>query len=426
MAQSSARTRYVVSRRRWTAAHEAALTAMVPVFTPPHMRTRDTPRERAVPLYRGLGGAWVSVPRAYGLAAFGAPERDERSEADALPPCAWAGPALFPHQRAAVAAVEGRAEALVSMSCGSGKTVLALWLATQVWRCRTLVLVHTAAIASQWVACAARVAPGLECALVRGAGSLASLGSCHLAVGMVQTLARAELPEGALDGFAVVVDEAHHTPCATMRAVLERSCNRRRLGLSATPQRADGMPLEPWFGAPAFEYARPQRVRVEQPRAPFVEGLPLDDAVARTTAISEDPGRTAWLASLLRARRGRVLALGHRVEQLRDLAAALGGEARVVCGATRAADREAALREARVALCSFSLAKEGLDTAATTLVFLTPPGVQRGALAQCVGRVTRSADGEGTVVDPVDCEGPLERQAATRARRWRALGYTVV
>lgn len=58
-------------------------------------------------------------------------------------------------------------------------------------------------------------------------------------VGMVQTIARRDIPEPE----AIIVDEAHHCPSATYRDILERYPNARIYGFTATPQRLDGLGL---------------------------------------------------------------------------------------------------------------------------------------------------------------------------------------
>jgi DNA repair protein RadD len=59
-------------------------------------------------------------------------------------------------------------------------------------------------------------------------------------VGMVQTIARRDIPEPA----AVIVDEAHHASSATYREILGRFPNARIYGFTATPQRLDGLGLD--------------------------------------------------------------------------------------------------------------------------------------------------------------------------------------
>ena len=45
----------------------------------------------------------------------------------------------------------------------------------------------------------------------------------------------------------MIVDEFHHAAAASYRRLLEHLEPRELLGLTATPERADGLPILPWF-----------------------------------------------------------------------------------------------------------------------------------------------------------------------------------
>ena len=59
----------------------------------------------------------------------------------------------------------------------------------------------------------------------------------------------------------VVVDECHHSQAPTWRAVLDALPPHARLGLTATPNRSDGLPLRELFAEVACEYSREQGIR---------------------------------------------------------------------------------------------------------------------------------------------------------------------
>lgn len=328
----------------------------------------------------------------------------------------------------------------LSMSCGAGKTITALWLVACEWRCRCLVLVHTQALQNQWIEQASRLIPaarvgalgGTRKAKRDGRAEDAELGRHDVVVAMVQSISRrpwSAEQRAELSRYALIVDECHHTPATTFSAAVELSSCRRRLGLSATPKRADSLDLRHWLGEVVFEYTRPQSVRFSQPVAPRVSIPEGVTAVERINALAVCPARTQWVADLVAAEvrrgEGRVLVLAQRVQILQDLLELIKGKAAVVCGSTRPAERERALSEANPVLASLQVAKEGLDMAdCTGLVYALPPGVDKGLVAQTVGRVTRSPDVQARVVDPVDREpSVMASQAVTRRRMWLKAGY---
>ena len=64
----------------------------------------------------------------------------------------------------------------------------------------------------------------------------------------VQSLSRAELDRLPPDHFdVVVVDEFHHAAATSYQAILDYVQPKELLGLTATPERADGLPILDWF-----------------------------------------------------------------------------------------------------------------------------------------------------------------------------------
>lgn len=63
----------------------------------------------------------------------------------------------------------------------------------------------------------------------------------HLTVGIVATLVRRDLPKLSERFGALVGDEIHHVPAQTVRQVVEAFPARYRLGITATPNRQDGL-----------------------------------------------------------------------------------------------------------------------------------------------------------------------------------------
>ncbi len=65
----------------------------------------------------------------------------------------------------------------------------------------------------------------------------------------IQTVHRRDLPTqvGPTFWHLVVLDECHHIEAATYRGVMEQLTPKLLLGLTATPERADGLDILPWF-----------------------------------------------------------------------------------------------------------------------------------------------------------------------------------
>ena len=156
---------------------------------------------------------------------------------------------LRDYQERAVAALDRATQGTVVLPCGGGKTRVGVGAVARL-RTPALVLVHTLDLAEQWRA-ELRAVLGLEAGLVGGGVDTPA----EVTVGVIQTLVRwtpARL-DAFLGGFGLLVlDEAHHVAASTFHAIVGRCPARYRLGLTATPQREDGLTalLELFLGRP--------------------------------------------------------------------------------------------------------------------------------------------------------------------------------
>lgn len=128
----------------------------------------------------------------------------------------------------------------IQMPTGKGKSILGLHLAS-VLSTKTLVVVHKNDLVTGWekdieLAFGGKVKSGLIKAQSRKVGDF-------ITIATVQTLSRMSEEElqGLFNQFGFVIqDEMHHCPASTF-GVVSRFNARYRLGLSATPERTDGL-----------------------------------------------------------------------------------------------------------------------------------------------------------------------------------------
>ncbi|HYY05600.1 MAG TPA: DEAD/DEAH box helicase family protein, partial [Candidatus Limnocylindria bacterium] len=149
------------------------------------------------------------------------------------PPDAWRPVELRPYQEAAVWAWElASRRALLVLPTGSGKTRTAIAAMARA-RCRTLCLVPTRVLLEQWIVELGRVYTG----------RLGCLGDGTYEVAAV-TVATFESAYRRMERLGnrfdlLVVDEVHHFGSGVRDEALEMSTAAARLGLTATPPRAE-------------------------------------------------------------------------------------------------------------------------------------------------------------------------------------------
>ncbi len=158
---------------------------------------------------------------------------------------------MRPYQADALAAVE-QAEArgiqrpLIALPAGTGKTVIFSHLIQQ-RNGRALVLAHRDELIEQAVEKIRRVKPKARLGIVKAERDE---GRAPIVVASVQTLSRPSrlMRIGPEDFATVIVDEAHHATAETYQRILDhvgsfRAGGPLTLGVTATPERADGTPL---------------------------------------------------------------------------------------------------------------------------------------------------------------------------------------
>ncbi len=128
--------------------------------------------------------------------------------------------------------------ALVVAPTGSGKTVMTLTVAAAL-RVRTVVVVPRQALADQWEAQIKRWLPDWRLGALKGA---AKQTPGDIVVVVLRTMAMSEIPAAHFAGYDLLVfDEIHNIAAETMARALFRFQPHYLLGLSATPERKDGM-----------------------------------------------------------------------------------------------------------------------------------------------------------------------------------------
>lgn len=343
---------------------------------------------------------------------------------------------LLPYQRRAVEALRG--DGILVAPPGSGKSIVALAVMAAVGQ-PALWVTHTQDLARQAIERSSQFL-GLDPDEVGFIGDGVWRVGERLTVALVQSLARRFDDTKALARRIglVIVDEAHHTPATTFLHVVGLFPAWRRLGLTATPNRADGLwPFAEAAIGPVLHRLTPEELeaagKLVRPKLVWVlTGFRHDfdgDWHALMDALTTDPERNRLVVDLVakEAKAGHLcLVLSERVAHCELLAAVLRRMLRpdqvaVLTGSTPRQEREAAIAGARAGkvrvLLATRLADEGLDLPSLERLFVVTPRRAATKVLQQAGRVMRAAPGkaEPVIYDFRDRLTPvLEAQARAR------------
>lgn len=358
------------------------------------------------------------------------------------PECRPLAPGIqpFSYQAEAVDAVLDAGRGVVEAPCGAGKTGIGTFLAARV-EGRTLVVVHTLDLVRQWRERLESWLPGVTVGQIGGGKDARE---ADVVVASLATLARWTWSELGQLGSAfglLVCDECHHVPAETwVRVVAGLPCP-ARMGLTATPERKDG--LHSWMhlalGPTVYRIDQATLDNTGRTMAPTIwryqTGLEVvegEHAAHTMRGILEDHRRQQLLWGIVRklVNQGRrVLVLTSLVSHAESTAAELGGEALVgSASATKRADVLARMRAGDLSvIVATQLADEGLDLPELDTVVLAAPSSHKAATRQRVGRACRAMDGKRPpwVVDMVDDGRWALRKWSARNALYRSLGWTI-
>lgn len=340
------------------------------------------------------------------------------------------GISLYPYQKNAVETILKAKNGIVVMPCGSGKTNVGLVAISEIGG-KALWLTHTQDLLQQ----SKRRA---ESILDIGDGTFGTITAgkvdigTHITFATVQTMCKLDLSTYRDMWDVIIVDEAQHccgspTRVTQFYKVLSNLSARYKIGLTATPKRADGLEKSMFalLGGKIFEVSRDQIhttcpvkvLQVETGWNPDYERVTQGDGTIDYMALIDDlisnEDRFKTVLETIEQLDGSAIVLANRVAYLRRLNDEYSGRSVCLSGAgytkKAKAERKAALEKLRcgdidVVFSTYALASEGLDCPTLKCVVLATPEKNPTLIEQSVGRVMRKAPNKkyGIVIDFVD------------------------
>jgi superfamily II DNA or RNA helicase/HKD family nuclease len=323
-----------------------------------------------------------------------------------------------------VARETGRHRNLLVSATGTGKTVMAAVdygrLRARLPRTRLLFVAHRQELLDQ---ARATYAQALRDA---GFGELWVGGSRperwdHV-FASIQSVSQGELAHLPRNHFdVVVIDEFHHAAASSYRRLIDHVAPAELLGLTATPERADGLPILEWFGgtiaaelrlwdaidqgrlAPFEYYGLYDGIDLRE--VPWKRGQGYDLDALSNVYTANDRWARLVLDQLEKhvddPRTARTLGFCVSVEHARFMARIFqdgGVPAAAVWGDSSGADRREALKRLRqgeiAALFSVDLFNEGIDLPDVDMLLLLRPTESPTLFLQQLGRGLRKSEGK--------------------------------
>jgi superfamily II DNA or RNA helicase len=318
---------------------------------------------------------------------------------------------------------------------GSGKTVMALYIAARK-QVSTLIILPKLSLIEGWKEKAHSFLsiPVSESKRHPYIGELSGQHkklNYHLDIAMINSLARTDdLPELFSHYGMVIIDECQHVASDMFRSVLKYCSSKYIYSFSATPEREDKLDriMFMYCGKVIYKASKATRLAL----------LDFDKVlVKQMTAFKPDPSATTYqqvisqmavnqrrnnqifrdISRMLEEGR-HILVLSDRREHLNtlfDMVQYKTDQCYLVTGITGKKERKKAFEDIEkctggfVLFSTISLLSEGYDLPALDTLFLTIPIKWKGRLVQSIGRIHRGCDGKTLVkvYDYVDYQCPM-------------------
>lgn len=364
---------------------------------------------------------------------------------------------LYPYQEKAVNEAISAKNGVIVMPCGAGKTQTALELISRIGG-KTLWLTHTQDLLQQSINRAKSVLNISHETYGKITAGKVNIGS-GITFATVQTMSKIDLENIKNTFDVIIVDEVQHccgspTRVTQFYKVLSNLSARYKIGLTATPKRADGLERS-MFALLGDIICKIPKEAVKNTTCPikiqFIEThyMPnydivlAGDGTINYSSLVEDlthnQERFKFVLETIEKLpfNSPTLVLGNRVEYLQQLNKEYCGRSNCLSGMgqSRAAKEErkralTALNEGDIdcLFATYQLAKEGLDVPNLRYVVFATPEKEETTIIQSAGRVGRKAGGKkyGTVIDFVDDFGMYRGWCKKRKKYYKKIDAEVI
>uniref|UniRef100_A0A6C0DGZ7 Helicase ATP-binding domain-containing protein n=1 Tax=viral metagenome TaxID=1070528 RepID=A0A6C0DGZ7_9ZZZZ len=387
------------------------------------------------------------LPRAWAADIYGSPEAVTVKPGVPLPPTVTFQGTPYPYQQEIIDKfVDQGANGLICVPCGRGKTFMALAIAVRLGK-RALIVVDKEFLMNQWKGEIERYLVGARVGILQGSKAELDPALFDITICMIQTVCLHEFKIGTFDGYGFTIfDECHHLGAQYFSGVLRKIQTPHMLGLSATPDRDDGLTkvFEYFLGKPVYQEKTREPDPTVQVKAlwyrnddPAYADSPLDWRGQLVTArlmtqVVTCKARTEFvlghLKELVTDPRRKVLVLSERRDHLAELDAGLppATSRGYYVGGMKQADLDRNAETCQVLLATYAMASEAMNIKALNAMIMASP---RKKVEQSTGRILRTTVDkrviEPLIIDVIDQHETYVRQWQLRQRYYKKCAYSI-
>ena len=329
---------------------------------------------------------------------------------------------------------------ILCLSCGAGKTAIALYIISKLKK-KTLILVHKEFLVMQWKERIETFLPTAKIGLIQQ--NTIDIDDKDVVIGMLQSISQKKYELTTFDSFGMtIIDECHRIPCKVFSKALFKINCKYMLGLSATPNRKDGLTKILKWHIGDILYADKKighklDVKVERYILNSTNEAYLEEAFTyRGNAnrskmlnnITQYMNRTNMIIKCIeKYTKGRnILVLSSRLQHLKDIYNIVN--TKIKTGYYIGGMKQDKLKQTEVCdliLGSYPMAEEGMDIKTLDTIILASPKTD---IEQAVGRILRKHHEHNNplIIDFVDNYSVFSNQSKKRLNYYRSKKYNII
>lgn len=330
---------------------------------------------------------------------------------------------------------------IISLACGGGKTIISLYLLSKLKK-KTLIIVHKEFLINQWKERILQFLPYARVGIIQS--KKINIKNKDIVIGMLQSISMKEYPPDTFKDFGfTIIDECHHIGAEVFSRALPKINCYYSLGLSATPNRKDGLSkVFHWYLGPMiyekttregllpihinvtmYKYNDTQYNKIETTNLGKVCMARMINNITECNRRNEI---IFYLLLLLRSQNKKILILSDRRKHLTYIHDEVNNRNIGSIGYYVGGMKERELKDSEnkeILLGTYTMSSEGMDIPDLDAVIFASP---RSDIVQSIGRILRKKHATNPICwDIVDDFSAFSKQYIKRRIHYRKMKYPI-